>query len=66
VAEVVKDMLSKERSRLGELSNDFMEGASKLQRELLKKIEDSGDRFDTRAKASLTERMKPSRDLVWR
>jgi hypothetical protein len=54
VAQAVKEMLAKEHAKLGDLSNAFLDGATKSQRELLKEIEDSRDRFDTRAKASLT------------
>jgi hypothetical protein len=53
MVQAVKEMLAKEHAKLGELSDSFLDGVSKSQRELLKEIEDSRDRFDTRAKASL-------------
>lgn len=54
LTQAVKEMLAKEHAKLSELSNSFLDGVSKSQRELLKEIEDSRDRFDARAKASLT------------
>jgi len=53
MAQAVKEMLAKEHAKLGELSKAFLDGASKSQRELLKEIDDSCDRFDARTKASL-------------
>jgi hypothetical protein len=48
IAEAVKELLSREQARLGKLLEGFLAEASKTERELVRQIEDSRDRFEVR------------------
>jgi hypothetical protein len=60
IADAVRELLAKEQSRVGKLSDGFLDEAAKTERELVKQIEDSRDRFEGRAR----ERLKAADGVI--